>query len=159
FLAEASCFQVAGYDAFVAGIRARNSAWTPKLWLLPWMFPRDRFEHAQATLDCRSVRYESDGFAITGWMVAPKHPPAGSRLPVLIYNGGGNGSFGALTFVDAMVQLFPYAQEGFLVVASNYRGLDDDNPVEHGRDEFGGADVRDVERLLALVDRLPYADP
>ena len=155
---EAACFQVGGYDAFIQRIRNRNPAWRPKLWLLPWMFPREEFEKAQATLDCRALSYESDGLAISGWMVAPKRPP-GTRLPVLIFNRGGNGSFGALDFATAMVHLFPYAQEGFLVLASNYRGVDGDDPSEPGQDEFGGADVRDVERLIALVDRLPQADP
>jgi dipeptidyl aminopeptidase/acylaminoacyl peptidase len=157
FQSEASCFHVGGYDAFIGRIRARNSAWKPKLWLLPWIFPRESYEHAQATLDCRSVSYTSDGLAISGWMVAPKRPP-GTRLPVLIFNRGGNGGFGALTLAGAMMQLFPYAQEGFLVLASNYRGLEDDHPLAEGQDEFGGADVRDVERLLALVDRIPQAD-
>ncbi len=158
FQSEASCFQVGGYDAFIARIRGRNSGWRPKLWLMPWMFPREDFEQAQATLDCRAVSYESDGLAISGWMVAPKRPP-GTRLPVLIFNRGGNGSFGALTFAAAMTHLFPYAQEGFLVLASNYRGVHEDDPLKGGQDEFGGADVRDVERLLELVDRLPQADP
>ena len=158
FETEASCFHVGGYDAFITRIRSRNPAWRPKLWLLPWIFPREHYEKAQAALDCRAVRYDSDGLAISAWMVAPKRPP-GTRLPVLIYNRGGNGSFGALTFATAMLHLFPYAHEGFVVLASNYRGAEDDDPAKPGQDEFGGADVRDVERLLALVDRLPQADP
>ena len=155
---EASCFHVGGYDAFIAGIRKRNPAWRPKLWLLPWMFPRDTYETAQRTLDCRAVRYESDGLAIQGWMVGPKDVPPGKRLPVLIYNRGGNGGFGATYFPQAMTFLFPYAQDGFLVLASQYRGVDDD-PEVAAVDQFGGDDVHDVERLLNLVDRLPQADP
>jgi dipeptidyl aminopeptidase/acylaminoacyl peptidase len=158
FTDETSCFHQGGYDAWIGFLRSRNDPWYPAVWLLPLQFPREDYEHAQATLDCRYVSYESDGLPIGGWMVAPKRPP-GARLPVLIFNRGGNGSFGQFVFATAMMQLFPYAEEGFLVLASNYRGANEDEPAKYGRDEFGGAEVRDVERLLALVDRLPNADP
>jgi len=97
-------------------------------------------------VDCHAITYGSDGLAIDGWMVAPKHRRG--PLPVLVYNRGGNGAYGALDADDVRRQLVPYANEGFLVLASNYR--DDD--------EFGGRDVRDVRRLLALVARVPRAD-
>lgn len=155
---ETSCFHQGGYDAWIGFIRSRNSPWKPAIWLLPLQFTREKYESAQATLDCRSMSYESDGLLVDAWMVAPKRPP-GTRLPVLIVNRGGNADFGQFVFATAMMQLFPYAQDGFLVLASNYRGANPSDPAKYGKDEFGGADVRDVERLLALVDRLPNADP
>jgi dipeptidyl aminopeptidase/acylaminoacyl peptidase len=155
---ETSCFHQGGYDAWIGFLRSRNPPWRPAVWLLPLQFKREVYEHAQAALDCRYVSYESDGLQIGGWMVAPRRTP-GARLPVLIVNRGGNGSFGQFVFATAMLQLFPYAEQGFLVLASNYRGADAQGPGHSGSDEFGGADVHDVERLLALVDRLPNADP
>lgn len=158
FSRETSCFHQGGYDAWMGSLRSRNKPWYPAVWLLPLQFERETYETAQATLDCRYVQYESDGLQVGAYLVAPKHAP-GKRLPVLIVNRGGNAAFGQFVFATAMLQLFPYAEQGFLVLASNYRGADPSDPARYGEDEFGGADVRDVERLLALVDRLPQADP
>jgi dipeptidyl aminopeptidase/acylaminoacyl peptidase len=158
FSREISCFHQGGYDAWMGSMRSRNNPWYPAVWLLPLQFKRDTYETAQATLDCRFVRYESDGLQVGAYLVAPKRAP-GTRLPVLIVNRGGNAAFGQFVFATAMLNLFPYAEQGFLVLASNYRGADPGDPARYGEDEFGGADVRDVERLLALVDRLPQADP
>jgi len=88
--------------------------------------------------------------------------PKGSRdrkLPVLIYNRGGNGSFGAVYFPTLLRNVFPYANRGFLVLVSQYRGVQETNPERFGTDQFGGDDVRDVTRLIALAKQIPHADP
>lgn len=159
FLSATDCFAPwPTYDAWIERIRSHNPWWKPKLLLLPFMFPRERFERGQAELDCRGITYESDGLEISGWMVLPKGRRH-ARLPVLIYNRGGNGSFGALRFPLVMNNLFPYAHRGFLVLASQYRGLQDAEPGRFGTDQFGGDDVRDVVRLIELARRMPQADP
>jgi dipeptidyl aminopeptidase/acylaminoacyl peptidase len=159
FLSSSDCFSTwTSYDSWLAQVRAKNSWWNPKAALLPWVFPREDFERALARLDCRFVTYENDGLTIYGWMVLPKGDKA-HRLPVLIYNRGGNGSFGAIDFATVMQTLFPYAQEGFLVLASQYRGASETFPKRFGTDQFGGADVRDVTRLVELVAQIPRADP
>jgi dipeptidyl aminopeptidase/acylaminoacyl peptidase len=112
--------------------------------------------YSDPALDCRAITYDSDGLVIDGWMVAPRHRRG--PLPVLVYNRGGNGAYGALDVDDVRWQLAPYAREGFLVLASNYRGDDDARASPGDFDEFGGRDVRDVRRLLALVPRIPRAD-
>lgn len=155
---ETNCFHGGGYDEWMAYLRGRNGAWNPLGWLLLKRFPRQMYDDAMAQVECRYIAYESDGFPISGYLIAPKHT-AGKRLPVIVYNRGGNGSFGAITFAEALHSLVPYAQQGFVVVASQYRGSGDSEPEKYGFDEFGGADVRDVEKLLALVDRIPQADP
>jgi dipeptidyl aminopeptidase/acylaminoacyl peptidase len=91
-------------------------------------------------------------------MVLPRGEP-GRRLPVLIFNRGGNGAFGAINFPMLMRSVFPYAERGFLVLASQYRGVPETDPKRYGDDQFGGNDVRDVTRLIALAKQLPYADP
>jgi dipeptidyl aminopeptidase/acylaminoacyl peptidase len=158
FLSSSDCFSTwTSYDDWLAKVRAKNPWWNPKALLLPWVFPRADFERALAQLDCRFVSYESDGLIIYGWLVLPKGGKA--RLPVLIFNRGGNGSFGAIDFATVMQTLFPYAHEGFLVLASQYRGVSETDPKRLGTDEFGGADVRDVTRLVDLVAQIPRADP
>ena len=47
------------------------------------------------------------------------------------------------------------AANGFVVLASQYRG----NDGGEGLEQFGGADVGDVETLVSLASSLPYADP
>ena len=114
-------------------------------------------ESAAATVDCRFISYESDGYRIGGYLLMPKD--AGDRkLPVIVYNRGGNGSFGAIIFAEALHSLAPYAKEGFLVLASQYRGSRDAEPEKYGFDEFGGKDVRDVEKLIELAEHIPNAD-
>lgn len=159
FLSQTDCFATwPTYDAWMDRIRARNAWWKPKLLLLPLMFPRADFERGQQQLDCSAITYENDGLTISGWMVVPKGKP-GSRFPVLIYNRGGNGSFGALDFALLMSNVFPYAEHGFIVLASQYRGVPETDPKRFGVDHFGGDDVRDVTRLIELAKRLPNADP
>ncbi|MBD8524624.1 alpha/beta hydrolase family protein [Pseudomarimonas arenosa] len=158
FERETTCYFGGGYDEWSALLRQKNGSWNPKSWLLSVWASREKYDTAVATVDCRFITYESDGLKISGFMIAPKGE-SGRRLPVLIFNRGGNGGFGAISFALALQRLVPFAQDGFLVLSSQYRGLNESNPEQFGRDEFGGADVRDVERLLELVDRLPQADP
>lgn len=159
FLRARDCFaRWPSYDAWVDQVKSRNSWWNPKLLLLSRQFPRADFERGQQQLECSSIAYESDGLTVSGWMLVPKGK-VDRKLPVLIYNRGGNGSFGAVTFPMLMRNVFPYAERGFLVLVSQYRGVPEDDPKHSGTDQFGGDDVRDVTRLIELAKRLPNADP
>ena len=75
------------------------------------------------------------------------------RLPVLIYNRGGNRTFGAISrkHLNFLAQ---FARRGYLVLASQYRGGVD----SQGADGFGGDDVNDVLALIELAGTLPFAD-
>ena len=155
FLSAGDCFGKS-YEAWIGAIRAKNSAFNPKALLLPVIFPRGQYESAQRRLDCRSIAYESDGVVVYGWMLRPKEAPQG-KLPVVVFNRGGNGGFGALKFADLFRHLIPLADQGFLVLASQYRGLAEE-PGTPGADQFGGADVGDVRRLMAMIPQIPQAD-
>ena len=157
FQQETNCWPGGGYDQWMARLRGMNGTWNPLGWILLKRFPREMYERAAAAVDCRSVFYESDGFRIGGYLLMPND--AGDRkLPVIVYNRGGNGSYGAIVFAEALYSMAPYAEQGFLVVASQYRGFTDSEPEKYGFDEFGGKDVRDVEKLIELAARLPNAD-
>src|SRR5665213_3493216 len=57
--------------------------------------------HARAILDkveIRSITYLSDGLKVKGYLAVPKE---GKKLPCVIYNRGGNRSFGALDDEEA----------------------------------------------------------
>ena len=156
FLDATPCFSH-GYDAWMAKLAGQGGGDAAKMAMIQEKFPRSQFEGAQQRLDCSAIRYESDGLEILGWMVAPRHAP-GAKLPVVIFNRGGNGSFGALKFADLFTHVFPLADQGFLVLASQYRGVSEAEPEKFGTDEFGGADVNDVRKLIALAKQLPGAD-
>lgn len=159
FLSANDCFSKwPSYDAWFDSVKARNTWWNPKVQLLKYSFPRRDFELAQKDLDCASVTYENDGLTISGWRVFPRNH-AGQKLPVLIYNRGGNGSFGAVTFPALLRNVMPYAHRGFLVLVSQYRGADEAHRERSGVDQFGGEDVRDVTRMIELAKAIPYADP
>ncbi|MFZ5636426.1 MAG: alpha/beta hydrolase family protein [Pseudomonadota bacterium] len=156
FLDAIPCFGL-DYDPWIARLSGKTDADPERVAMLQAKFPRSLYENAQQRLDCHAIRYESDGLVILGWMVAPKHAPD-AKLPVVIFNRGGNGGFGALKFADLFTHVFPLADQGFLVLASQYRGVSDADPARFGVDEFGGADVNDVRRLIDLARQIPGAD-
>ncbi|MCB0806985.1 MAG: prolyl oligopeptidase family serine peptidase [Bacteroidales bacterium] len=97
-------------------------------------------------IDIFSMAYLSDGLFITGFLVAPKNK---GNFPTVILNRGGAGENGRLLVANAVEIMAPIAAEGYVVAASNYRG----NSGSEGKEEFGGAEVRDV---LNLIDALSY---
>ena len=78
---------------------------------------------------------------------------AGKRLPLIIFNRGGNREFSKLT-PRTKWGFFDYVVSGFVVIGSQYRG----NDGGQGKEEFGGADVDDVMNLVPLVQSLGYVD-
>ena len=98
------------------------------------------------------ITYESDGLVITGVMAVPK--ALGKAHKVMVYNRGGSREYGKLTVLNVLRSMVPFAKEGYVVFASNYRG----NAGSEGVEEFGGADVRDVLRLLAIAREIPMFD-
>jgi len=99
------------------------------------------------------IEYESDGLKISGVLAYPKHSEL-EKLPVVIFNRGGNAKSAANPRWSHPITLLPLAEQGYLVLASNYRG----SKFSEGKDEFGGQDVNDVVRLLELVKTIPKAD-
>ena len=106
-------------------------------------------------LELLKIRYASDGLRVAGFLYKPRRTD-GRRLPVVIYNRGsiGPGSeIGPLNF-NYLYEMHRLASEGFVVLASQYRGYDGAG----GRDEAAGADTNDVLNIVALARSLPYAD-
>lgn len=103
-------------------------------------------------VDCFRIQYASDGLKVVGFLLKPKE--LSGRLPVLIYNRGGNREFGKIGLGQLEFSLAYLASEGYVVLASQYRGADGSEGQEH----FGGDDVHDILNLIPLAKSLPYAD-
>jgi len=97
------------------------------------------------------INYLSDGLNVTGLMAAPAEQ---GNYPVVIFNRGGNREFGSLLIASGTDILAPIAADGYVVVASNYRG----NSGGEGVEEFGGGDVMDVINLAKYCSVYPDAD-
>ena len=119
-----------------------------------WLLDRRQWERrrAYAGFECRHFKYISDGLKVSGYLWKPKDT-TGALRPLIIFNRGGNRDFGALT-PWMWSGFYPFLEQGFVVVGSQYRG----NDGGEGREEFGGAEVRDVLNLLPLASSLGYVD-
>jgi len=103
------------------------------------------------SIEMNWITYLSDGLKVTGLMVKPKKP---GKYPCIIYNRGGNRNFGQLLVAHAAMTLGELANEGYVVIASNYRG----NGRSEGQEQFGGDDVNDVVNLIEVLKEVVEAD-
>lgn len=100
------------------------------------------------------IRYAVDGLGVVGYLVTPPRP-AGTALPLLLFNRGGIGPHGNLDRGDLGVMARLAAAGPYLVAGTQYRG----NGGGEGRDQAGGADVHDVLALAKLAGSRPGVDP
>jgi len=107
---------------------------------------------ANKSIECLRIRYMSDGLQVVGYIVRPRRTSQ-RGYPVIIYNRGGFGEMGKIDTWN-LLDFYQLAAEGFVVLASQYRG----NDGGEGREELGGRDVDDVLNLWSTAASLPYAD-
>jgi dipeptidyl aminopeptidase/acylaminoacyl peptidase len=105
------------------------------------------------TVDCLRIQYISGGLRVVGYIVKPRDT-RDTRHPVIVYNRGGYRDIGKID-TWSLLDFYGFASQGFVVLASQYRG----NDGGEGVDEVGGADVGDVMALARMAAQLPYADP
>lgn len=98
-----------------------------------------------------SITYLSDGLKVKGFMAMPKKV---GNYPVIIKNRGGNLDFGEWNIRSFYAQCGILAKDGYVVIASQYRG----NDGGEGREEFGGSDVNDVVNLIDVLPEIKEAD-
>ncbi len=114
---------------------------------------RAKFEALEG-ISTHSITYASDGLKVTGIEVLPDFAE-GETGPLVIFNRGGSRNFGALSVPQILNLMAPLAlrlRAG--VLASNYRG----NAGGEGQEEFGGAEVNDILRLIELGKEQPWWD-
>jgi len=90
--------------------------------------------------------YDSDDMEVTGFAAYPKQ--IDGKLPVIIWNRGGDNKSGLIDNFLAFGLLGEIANWGYLVLASQYRN----------DDEFGGSDINDVINLIDLADDFDFCD-
>ncbi len=102
-------------------------------------------------IEISGITYMSDGLKVKGLLMQPKKA---GKYPCIIYNRGGNRDFGQLSLSFAMFRLGGLVKEGYVVIASQYRG----NDGGEGQEEFGGKDVNDVLALFDALEEVEKAD-
>ncbi|KZN51965.1 S9 family peptidase [Pseudoalteromonas luteoviolacea] len=117
------------------------------------MFSEQAFNDFKAHLTCETFIYQVKGQDVRGFVVKPINNK--KKMPVIIYNRGGNGNYGAVVFGHLMRNVFPLAKEGFIIIGSQYRGTFSRNDT---LDQFGGADVADVTALMDILPNIEGAD-
>lgn len=90
--------------------------------------------------------YKSDVYDVSGFVSYPKE--IDKKLPIIIWNRGGNNNNGLLDDFLASGILGEIASWGYIVFASQYRN----------NDEFGGKDVNDVLNLLEEAKKFEFSD-
>lgn len=102
-------------------------------------------------IDIYVITYLSDGLKVKGLLVKPKKE---GKYPSVIFNRGGNRNFGALLIAHGAITLGQIAKEGYVVIASQYRG----NVGGEGQEEFGGKEVNDITILPEVLKEIESAD-
>jgi dipeptidyl aminopeptidase/acylaminoacyl peptidase len=146
-----------GYIKFLAE-KAKNQPMFSEAKLRARM-PQADFERFQQSLDCQQFVYKVGDVPVRGFMLKPKQ--ISGKTPVVIYNRGGNGKYGELLFGSVMHELMPIAEQGFVILASNYRGQHNwgkATVMNAGFDEFGGAELEDVKALVPIAQGMKDAD-
>jgi acetyl esterase/lipase len=111
-----------------------------------------RLKEAAAQGRCERVLYRVGALRVAGFVLQPVAGTQGTH-PVLLWLRGGNAGEGAIGSL-ALVHMLDFADAGFVVVATKYRGVDGGD----GADEVGGADLADVHALVPLARHVPGAD-
>lgn len=111
---------------------------------------REKYNYLDS-IDFYAITYLSDGLKIKGFLVKPKKK---GKYPCVIYNRGGNREFGSLNIHHVALALGEIAKEGYVVIASQYRG----NGGSEGQEEFGGKDVNDITILPEVLKEIEVAD-
>lgn len=106
-----------------------------------------------AAVSVYDIAYKSfDSTAVKGFLIVPKDST--KKYPVIIFNRGGNGSYGMVAENYIVRFLSKIAARGYVVIGSHLRGSEG----SEGVDEFGGKEVDDVLCLFNIMDGVKAAD-
>lgn len=102
------------------------------------------YEHLNK-LDFYYITYLSDHLKVKGIIVEPRKE---GKYPVVIFNRGGNRNFSHLTVGTLIMYTSKLAEQGYVIIGSNYRE----------KDEFGGLEINDVLNLTETLEEIEKAD-
>ena len=117
----------------------------------------EKIEVEQERLDWTDVVvyricYKSDDCEVFAYLSIPEDFMGNNaKYPCMIYNRGGNREFASNK--TEYIAYIAYRLNR-IVFASQYRGVDGGS----GQEEFGGADVHDVLKLIDICEELPFVD-
>lgn len=98
------------------------------------------------------VKYQSDDCIVVSYLSVPDVCIEEQKAyPCIIYNRGGNREFGANTPENIA---YMAESSGKIIFATQYRGVDGGT----GTEEFGGADLNDVLKLIDLCEEFAFVD-
>ena len=103
------------------------------------------------SIEFYKITYLSDGLKVTGYLLEPKEK---GKYPCIISNRGGNREMDQWDPLSAAIFLAPMASWNYVVIASQYRGVEGGE----GKEEFGGKDINDVLNLIPVLAQIPKAD-
>ncbi|MEX0848952.1 MAG: prolyl oligopeptidase family serine peptidase [Candidatus Dependentiae bacterium] len=104
-------------------------------------------------VDVKKIKYKVDGHEVEGFILLPKNTDA-KKHPLVLYSRGGHRDYGKIDLMTVMDQMIYLAQNGYAVLASQYRGSIDKKVA----DEFGGKEVADNIKLLELAEEMDVID-
>lgn len=136
------------YDDEVEAARREGKRQTTPIALLTKEQYAQRQKDAER-VDCHRVKYMSDGLKVVAYIWQPKNAPG--KLPLIVFNRGGNREFGKNV---PWQNVWRYALDGYVVIATQYRG----NDGGEGTEQFGGSDVHDVLNVVPLAASLGNVD-
>lgn len=157
---DATCYSAPNddYDNLIDSWVERNRASRLDRGYFEQQLARSDFEQMRSTVDCRWIVYQQGAFQIGAFVLKP-YDREQDDLPVIIYNRGGQGPNGRLTFRELITDVMPLVEAGFFVIGSQYLGGGGVFPgMRNGTDEFGGADLESVTALMGILEREPQAD-
>lgn len=100
------------------------------------------------------IIYKVKGKKIVGYIVEPRK---GNNLPCIIWNRGGSRDFGSMRrgqlFGDNIASL---AREGYIVIATQYPGVDGGEGIDKFGDDLGIASILDLYKILKNYKRADY---
>ncbi|KIX85170.1 alpha/beta hydrolase [Vermiphilus pyriformis] len=97
--------------------------------------------------------YQVDDIDIQGYIGMPASIQK-LKYPAIIYCRGGCGDEGKITLKTLSDNLNHYIQGGFVVLATQYRGI----AYSQGHDECGGQELEDVLALYTIATQIPEVD-
>ncbi|MGX5915468.1 alpha/beta hydrolase family protein [Aliidiomarina sp. Khilg15.8] len=157
---DATCYSAPNddYDNLIDSWVERNRASRLDRDYFEKQLARSEFERMRSTVDCRWLVYQQGAYQVGAFMLRP-YDREQTSLPVIIYNRGGQGPNGRLTFRELITDVMPFVEAGFLVIGSQYLGGGGVFPgMRNGTDEFGGADLESVTALMGILEREAQAD-
>lgn len=137
-----------------AGKIKLETPYTEQTKFIKWYYDSTFYENARHTrsFECQKIFYKSDTATVEAWLYKPLVTGI-EKLPVIIYNRGGNGNFGNLTETN-LVDFYKMAENGYLVIATKTRFAG----INGKYDQHGGIDVNDIVALKTIYTSLSYAD-